>query len=148
MRGTFGLFFRLAGIVAVLLCLSPMVGCGSDDDIPAGLLTVWQLQELRLDNGTVTAVDDPSGYTLELKADGNADIRSDCNSCGGSYTVDGSDLSFGPLACTFAECGPASFATQFQAALTTTTSYEIEGGLLFLNYEGGEMRLTPQPTLQ
>jgi heat shock protein HslJ len=122
-------------------------GCSSsDNDAPDALFTIWQLQEFILDNGTTTPVDDPAKYTVEFKTDGTAAIRADCNNCSGSFTADDKDLRFGPMACTLAACPPGSFDSQFQAALSSVSSYELTPALL-LDYDGGVMRLIPQPTL-
>ena len=121
-------------------------GCSSSNDAPDSLFTIWQLQEFLLDDGTITPVDDPAKYTIEFKTDNTAAIRADCNTCSGPFSADDESLSFGLMACTIAACPPGSFDTQFQAALGTVSTYEI-GLTLLLDYEGGVMRLLPQPTL-
>lgn len=120
-------------------------GCG-DSDPDMNLFSNWQLQEFVLDGGTTTPVDDPSKYTVNLGTDFQTSIRSDCNSCSGSFTADDENLRFGILACTAAACAPGSFDSQFQMALSTVSSYDVDTSL-FLDYEGGVMRLTPVPTL-
>lgn len=144
--GKTGRLVAIALAVAMLGVVS-MTGCSSSDDIPAELIAMWQLQGFILDNGTTTPVDDPAKYTIDLQSDSNANIVSDCNRCSGSYFVDGSELRFGLLACTLAACLPGSFDGQFQLALSTVSSWEIVDGSLFLNYDGGELRLTPAPAL-
>jgi heat shock protein HslJ len=122
-------------------------GCSSsDNDPPAALYNIWQLQEFILDDGTTTPVDDPAKYTVEFRTDGTDAIRADCNNCGGNFTADESSLRFGPQACTIAQCAAGSFDTQFQAALGSVSGYELTPALL-LDYEGGVMRFIPQPTL-
>jgi len=119
-------------------------GCSSSNDAPDSLFTIWQLQDFILDDGTTTPVDDPAKYTIEFKTDNTAAIRADCNNCSGPFSADDENLSFGLMACTIAACPPGSFDTQFQAALDTVSTYEI-GLALLLNYQGGVMRLIPQP---
>ena len=120
-------------------------GCSSsDNDPPAALYNIWQLQEFILDDGTTTPVDDPAKYTIEFKTDNTAAIRADCNNCSGPFSADDENLSFGLMACTIAACPPGSFDTQFQAALDTVSTYEI-GLTLLLDYQGGVMRLIRQP---
>lgn len=121
-------------------------GCSSNNDAPDSLFTIWQLQEFILDDGTTIPVDDPAKYIVEFRTDNTAAIRADCNNCSGPFTADDESLSFGPMACTLAACPPGSFDIQFQAALATVSSYEMSPHLL-LDYEGGVMRLIPQPTL-
>jgi len=115
-------------------------GCSSDDDPNPLLYATWQLQEFVLDDGTTVTVDDPTKYTVELRTDHTTTIRSDCNSCSGSFSADDKDLSFGLLACTLAACPSGSLGTQFQTALGSVSSYTIDTSL-FLDYEGGVMRL-------
>ena len=146
MKSKLSKFFGIAVPLLVILSCLP-AGCDSDDNTPSELIALWQLQEFILADGTVTTVDDPAKYTMDFQADGNVNIRTDCNRCNGSYAVDGDNLSFGPLACTIAACLPGSFDGQFQVALSTVSGYEIVDGSLFLRYAGGELRLTPAPTL-
>jgi heat shock protein HslJ len=115
-------------------------GCSSDDDPNPLLYATWQLQEFVLDDGTTVTVDDPTKYTVELRTDHTTTIRSDCNTCSGSFSADDKDLSFGLLACTLAACPSGSLDTQFQTALGSVSSYTIDTSL-FLDYEGGVMRL-------
>ena len=143
-----GHFARTALLLATVLTMLLLAGCSDDDDnIPVEILATWQLQEFILDGGTTTKVDDPAKYTVEFKNDGNAHVKADCNNCNGSYFVDGMNLSFGAMACTLAACPPGSFDAQFTGALSTVASYEIQNGALFLKYQGGELRMTPEPTL-
>ena len=121
-------------------------GCSSDNDADAALYTIWQLHEFVLDDGTTVPVDDPAKYTLELRTDGTASIKSDCNSCSGSFSADEDTLTFGPLACTLAMCAPGSFDNQYQMALSSASDYELTPQLL-LNYDGGVMRFIPEPTI-
>jgi len=140
---------NVAFLAALALVVSgglTLTGCSSDNDPPDSLFTIWQLQEFILDDGTTTPVDDPAKYTVEFRTDNTASIRSDCNSCSGTFSADDENLSFGPLACTIAQCAPGSFDSQFQAALSSVSSYEMAPNLL-IDYNGGVMRLIPQPTL-
>lgn len=131
----------LVAAVAMLLAGGlTSVGCSSDDDPNPFLYATWQLQEFVLDDGTTVTVVDPTKYTVEFRTDHTATIRSDCNSCSGGFTADDKDLSFGLLACTLAACPSGSLDTQFQTALGSVSSYTINTSL-FLDYEGGTMRL-------
>jgi heat shock protein HslJ len=133
-------------LAAAVLGGTLLSGCSDSNDPSSSLFSIWQLQEFVLDDGTTTPVDDPSKYTVDLRTDFTASIRSDCNNCNGSFTADDKNLSFGTMACTLAACEPGSFDTQFQMALATVSSYDMDPAL-FLYHEGGVMRLTPVPTL-
>ena len=140
---------KCVGVAFVALALVFTAGgCDSDSSsTPAEIIALWQLQEFILDDGTTTPVDDPAKYTIDFQAGGDVSIQADCNRCSGRYFVDGSSLTFGPLACTIAACLPGSLDGQFQVALSTVSSYEIVDGSLFLRYAGGELRLSPAPAL-
>jgi len=138
---------RTALIVTLAVVMLGGLGCSSSDDIPAELIALWQLQGFILADGTNTPVDDPAKYTIDLQDGGDAVIVADCNTCNGPYYVDGNDFSFGMLACTIAACPPGSFDVQFQTALGTVSRWEIVDGFLFLNHDGGQLRLRPAPTL-
>jgi len=143
--------WRRLGITVAVLLIFPFLTAGCDSDssgTPAEIIALWQLQEFILDDGTTTPVDDPAKYTIDFRPGGDVSIQADCNRCSGRYFVDGSSLAFSPpMACTIAACLPGSFDGQFQVALSTVSSYEITDRSLFLHYAGGELRLTPAPTL-
>src|SRR5262245_54245173 len=57
-------------------------------------------------------------YTLSF-SDGRLSTRVDCNSCGGSYSVNESTLTAGPnLACTRAACPTMAFENAYTAILS------------------------------
>ena len=91
----------LAGLLglSVVSCSGGVTGAS---DVVGG---VWRLSSMRLAGATSSFVpDDPSRFTVELKADGNVGVRADCNSCGGSYALRGDQLSVPGMACTLALC--------------------------------------------
>lgn len=100
----------------------------------------WQLQNFALDDGSTTEIPFPENYTIRFNADGNAQVRADCNLCTGDYQVESTTLTIGLLACTRAFCGPDSFDNQYIAALSSTSSYTRRGDELSLDYTGGAMR--------
>jgi heat shock protein HslJ len=138
----------IGAFAAALLLAVSMPGCSSDNDgTPAGLIEVWLLQAFALDDGKVIQVDDPEDYSIRFMADGKVAVRADCNVCSGDYTADGNMLRIGPLGCTRAACPPDSLDTAFLSALGTTERYEIVDGRLVMDYNGGNMFLTPAPAL-
>ena len=89
-----GSIFLFAVLIMTVPALMLVAGCSDDDDVPSELLATWQLREFRLDDGAVASVDDPAKYTVRFESDNTANIGTDCNSCSGSFTVDGDDLEF------------------------------------------------------
>lgn len=68
-----------------------------------------------------------------------------CNSFNGPYTVNGSDITIGPLASTMKACIDESLSTQEQhylAALQLAKTYRIRGDQLELQREGGTIAVT------
>jgi heat shock protein HslJ len=74
--------------------------------------------------------------TISFSGDGTVSGNAGCNTFSGSYTVDGSNLTFGPLASTKMACEGAkgTLETAFLGAIQATTTYEIT--------DAGELKLT------
>jgi putative lipoprotein len=82
--------------------------------------------------------------TIEFGTDGTVSGSAGCNTFNGTYTVDGSSITFGPLASTKMACPVADMAveTAFLAGLAGATSWSIQA--LFLTLEGAStMTFTP-----
>ena len=93
-------------------------GCKADAVSPSDLMGgAWQLTSLQDGTSSAVAVTDPTRYTLGFGNDGRATVKSDCNTCGGAYSLDGASFRMGPLACTRAFCGTASLDPAYPAAL-------------------------------
>ena len=79
-------------------------------------------------------------YTLSFD-DGRLSTRVDCNSCGGSYTVDGTTLTAGPnLACTRAACPTMAFENAYTAILSGDSRVVVTGSTLTLSSSRGELQ--------
>ena len=78
--------------------------------------------------------------TISFSGDGTVDGNAGCNTFSGSYTADGSNLTFGPLASTKMACEGAkgTLETAFLGAIQATTTYEIT--------DAGELKLTSGAT--
>jgi heat shock protein HslJ len=127
----------------ILPALVAMVGlapaCGDTPNAPSDLTgRTWRLVSLDRSGGTI-AVASPDRYTVRFDADRLA-VRSDCNSCGGSYAIAGTTLQVGPLACTRAYCGDASLDADFSQALGSATSISENGGTLLIQSPGVTLR--------
>lgn len=126
----------LSGPLALLsiLLVSCSGGSGAAGDPLAG--TEWRVEHIDL-------ADRIPGTELTLEfSDGQARGNSGCNSFGGAYQVDGSQLEFEALAQTLMAClEPAGVMEQEQAymgALTSTERFEIRNGSLVLFDSDGE----------
>jgi len=112
--------------------------CGSDGgDMPTD--HAWQLTEIAGPDGTMATLATGTAPTLVLE-DGNAAGNASCNQYGGSYDLDGSSITFGPLFSTEMFCGDPGVMDQEAAYLTALESVDawtIDGDTLTLS-SGGE----------
>lgn len=78
--------------------------------------------------------------TISFSGDGTVTGNAGCNTFNGTYTADGSNLTFGPLASTKIACEGAkgTLETAFLGAVQATTAYEIT--------DAGELKLTAGAT--
>jgi heat shock protein HslJ len=95
--------------------------------------TSWRLVRFEGSDDTVLKPDDPSKYTIELAAGGQVTARIDCNRGRGTWTSAGaSQIEFGPLALTRAQCPPGSLHDQIVKQWGNIRSYVMRNGHLFL----------------
>ena len=114
---------------------------------PTGSLIgpLWQLTGITKVDGNIT-INDPTRYTISFNADGTANLQSDCNVGGATYTVgEGSALTITPGVSTMAFCGPGSFDQIFLGGLTNAMGYRVEEGNLLIDmlYESGTLMFVP-----
>ncbi len=96
--------------------------------------TAWRLVQIMSMDDTTYTPDDPSLYTLEFRADGTASVRADCNSATGSWKSESaSQLEFGALAATMAQCPEGSLHDRYMAQFEWVRSYVIENEHLYLS---------------
>lgn len=120
----------------------PGVGAGLEN-------TPWSLVSFGAP-GAETPLIEGSMITL-LLADGQAGGFGGCNSYGGTYQVEGNNISFGGITSTLVACATESVTEQEQRyiqALQSANSYELEGNQLRITYDDGEGLLvfeTPLP---
>ena len=135
--------------VALLLTVgcaaSPATKEEKEEAEPAAWLenTEWRLVDI---SGRAATAPPGRTPTLQLLAEGRKAVgNGGCNRFGGSYTLEGSGLRFGPLASTKMFCDSVMEQEQaFLDALMATTGYRIEGNeLLLLSPNGPLARLRP-----
>ena len=111
--------------------------------------TSWRLVRFEGGDDTVLKPDDPSKYTIELGADGQLTARIDCNRGRGTWTSAGeSQIEFGPMALTRAQCPPGSLHDQIVKQWGNIRSYVLRNGHLFLalKADGGIYEFEPIPS--
>jgi heat shock protein HslJ len=141
--------------IASLLAAGMLVGtvlaaCGDPEPGSGGSIagTVWVLTGGTLDGTTITPIV-ASPATIEFAADGTVGGEAACNAYGGSYIVDGSDLSFPePLFQTEMACmddGVMELEATFLGALSRITGFTAGADTLILTGDGAELRFEPEP---
>lgn len=108
---------------------------------------LWQWEETVTPTEKIVSAA-PGNYTLQLQADGRAQVRYDCNRGGGSYRIgEPGRIAFGPLASTMMACPPGSQAHRFGKDLGQVISFFVEDGRLYLELpvDSGTMRFRAAP---
>lgn len=100
---------------------------------------VWQWTGIDAPaDGNDLAIEDPASYSIVFNEDGSYGLVVDCNVGGGSFEVDGAQLTILPGITTLAACEPPTFDRQFLDSLAQVESYAIdEGGNLVLTLADG-----------
>src|SRR3954466_3324074 len=96
--------------------------------------TSWRLVKFQGGDGAMSTPDDKSKYTLAFDPDGVVSARIDCNRArGGGKSAGPSQIEFGPMAATRAQCPPGSLHDQIMRQLPQVRSYLLKNGHLFLS---------------
>ena len=108
--------------------------------------TVWQWQQTQMNNDDQFVPDNPANYTVQFMPDGTLSAQADCNQVGGSYTLDGSQITITLGPSTLAACPEGSLGDQFVQNLGQANSYLFDGSDLIINlmFDSGTMRFSPQ----
>jgi len=128
-----------SGSPALMSPLSP----GSSPDLASLQLPgAWNLVSIQPAGMAEQARPSGATYTLTL-GDGRLSTRADCNSCGGTYTLNGETLVAGPsLACTRAACATMAFENAYTKLLGGESTVSLSGGTLVLTSPRGVLRFT------
>ena len=95
--------------------------------------TSWQLVKFQGGDDTTLTPDDRAKYTIEFADGGQLTARIDCNHGRGTWKSTGpSQIEFGPLALTRAQCPAGSLHDQIVRQWGNIRSYVIRDGHLFL----------------
>lgn len=98
--------------------------------------TSWEALSYNNGNQAVTGVLQGTILTANFSADGSVSGNAGCNDFSGSYKVNGSSISIGPLASTMKMCsdptGVMDQEAQYLAALQSAATYRIETNVLEL----------------
>ena len=133
---------RTASAVGVLMAALTAMGCGDSPTSPSELTgRMWRLVSIDAATGPSTVVTDPSRYWLEFLSDTRLSARADCNTCSGNYSLSGTTVSIGALACTRAFCGETSLDTVFMQGLTEAKTLTLDDQLLEIRSDARTLKL-------
>ena len=127
--------FRLVAAAVVILAASLVLA--ACNVVGSGLTgPVWRVTAVTTVvpawQGVVPAADQLR-YTIQFNADGTAAIKADCNQVTATYTTTpGGSITITPGASTMAMCPEGSMGPQFVEALSTVSSYSVNGTQLTL----------------
>ncbi len=124
---------RMFYVLAAAACVM-VVACDDNNQLAPSEIVggSWELKSIQTGSSAPITITTPSRYTAQFNDDGRVSVKSDCNSCGGSYSLNGSNLTIGPLACTKVFCGDTSLDSQFSGALDGTARASVDGNELVI----------------
>lgn len=125
----------------------PQTG-GSAPAAPIAALqqTPWQLVKFQGGDGTTVTPDDRTKYTIDLKPEGQVNVRFDCNRGRGTWKSSAAgQLQFGPMMLTRAQCPEGSLHDRMAKQWPSIGSYVMKDGHLFLalTADGGTYEFEP-----
>jgi heat shock protein HslJ len=132
---------QLTGAAVLAAALLLVAACDESPTRPSEIQgQTWRLVSLQRAGAAPIAVADPSRYTIRFVDAGRVNARSDCNTCGGGYSMTGASVSIGALACTRVFCGAASLDAEYTRALESARSLARSGDELIVQCDGVALR--------
>jgi heat shock protein HslJ len=129
-------------VLTTIVLAGVTAACGGITEPSDTIGESWRLVSIQEAGSPPTTVENPSRYTLRLGDDGRVAVMSDCNSCGGSYTLSDSSLSFEGLVCTKVACEAGSLDPVFIRALEGATTATVDDEDLIINGSGVTLRFS------
>jgi heat shock protein HslJ len=122
----------------VLIFAVGAAGCDENPVSPSEITDItWKLESVARVGSALVSVPNPEQYTVRFESNNRLSVRADCNTCTGTYTLDGSSLSIPPtMACTLIACPTPGLDTLFTSALSTVrTATVVENQLVLTGTE-------------
>lgn len=113
----------------------------ADPDRMTLTMKSWTWVQTTYSDGVMVEPKAADDFVMTFIADGSVSITTDCNSMGGSYELDGNQITFGPMMATKMYC-EGSLEQSFAAMLDQTQSYFFTstGELVFdLQFDSGSV---------
>jgi heat shock protein HslJ len=142
---SFALVLLIAALTAA--CTQSVTSPSAISAPPSAAYTVaqlegtWTLASIQLAGEAKQDRPFNATYTLSF-SNGRLSTRADCNSCGGSFSVEGTKLTAGPnLACTRAACPTMAFENAYTSILGGDSTILVSGSTLTLSSPRGTLQL-------
>jgi len=132
----------MKGFPLVLLILTVgAVGCDESPTGPTAIVDVtWKLETVARVGSAIVTVPNPEQFTVRFESNNRLAVRADCNTCTGTYTLDGSSVSISPtMACTLIACPTPGVDTLFTSALQNARTVTVSNDNLIMT--GSEFTL-------
>jgi heat shock protein HslJ len=122
-------------LVLFILSLA-LSACASGSNSPS-IVGTWKLTAYGPADSPTPAVADVDA-TLTFDADGKVGGSGGCNSLGGDYTVEGEQITFGPIISTMMACADPIMAQEGMVTqvMNESASYAIDGNTLTISRDG------------
>ncbi|MDD5710896.1 MAG: META domain-containing protein [Candidatus Colwellbacteria bacterium] len=102
---------------------------------------MWMWMGTQTDTGKMIKPAQSGAFTVSFSDDGRVSLKTDCNSMGGGYKVEGDKIIFSEVVSTMIYCEDSQ-ESEFSVFLHETPSYRlIEAGELIFEMESGTMYL-------
>jgi heat shock protein HslJ len=128
----------------VLLVLILALGAIACDENPVGPTPIrnvtWKLETIERTGMATITVPNPEQFTVRFEENGTVAVRADCNQCSGRYTLEGTSLSLGNVACTLIACPVPGLDTTFTQALSSVRTATASGNQLTITGTGFTLR--------
>jgi heat shock protein HslJ len=105
---------------------------------------VWKWQQSADNSGQMWNSPNPANYTIQFNPDGTLGLKLDCNTGGGSYQADETNLTIQLGFSTLMACPPPTLDTEFSRQLSLVSSYMFDGNDLILLWkmDAGSMKFS------
>jgi para-nitrobenzyl esterase len=138
-------YLLLAALLLPIACSAPAPAPPRNAVADLGS-TSWQLVKFQSSDGMTLTPDDPVKYTISFGTDASVSARIDCNRGRGTWKSSGpSQVQFGPLALTRAQCPPGSLHDRIVKDWEFVRTYTLKNDRLFLALmaDGGIYEFAP-----
>jgi heat shock protein HslJ len=117
----------------VLMLAMGAVGCDESPTSPTPIVDVtWKLETVARPGSATITVPSPDMFTVRFESNSTLAVRADCNSCTGRYTLDGTSVTVGNLACTLIACPTPGVDQLFTAGLQNARTATASGNQLVM----------------